>query len=553
MKKITSLEPTVSAPSFFLWRGLGLWNLYFLGKLALYWGGYINFDLFYNILLLAVLVLPLRPIWLHRLRSIVAIPFGIALLYYDTWFPPFKRLIARPEVLDFSNDYIIELLGRFINWELIGLAFIFFVVYLFLAQWLRMTFFSLVALLVIASTHLTLPRLPGFQGDSFASNTLGMFATESNETQSQINVKKPSKQTLNDLLDSELESFYQAEKERRVELTAPASGEIAFDLLFINICSLSWSDLQEVNLLNHSLFKNMDVIFDDFNSVTSYSGPAVTRLMQANCGQLPHDELYESSTQQCSLFDNLRSLGFDTSVALNQPGEFQDFGNTVSKAAPESKPLIPADLTPALRSFYDAPLWRDSEVLNRWLEESNQLPSSKPKALLYNTVTLHDGNREPTADGGSRPSPYEKRANTLFNDLEGFINELRSSGRKALVVFIPEHGASLVGDKMQISGMREIPTPEITHVPVGVSLVGAESAGPVAPIHIAGPSSFLGLAELVNRIMSQNVFEQSQIDWPSLTADLPKTQAVSENEGVVIMNYEDQPYVRLQGKNWIKY
>jgi|SRR5699024_4647808 len=119
------------------WRGLGLWNFYFVVKLLLYWAGYIDFDVYYNLLFVAALLIPLPPLWLHRLRSIVAIPFGVALFYYDTWLPPFSRLLAQPEVLQFSNDYLLELLGRFINWDLVGAGFIALVVYLLLSQWLR--------------------------------------------------------------------------------------------------------------------------------------------------------------------------------------------------------------------------------------------------------------------------------------------------------------------------------------------------------------------------------------------------------------------------------
>src|SRR5699024_3874332 len=84
---------------------------------------------------------------------IIAIPFGIALLYHDTWLPPFSRLLAQPEVLQFSNDYLLELLGRLINWELVGAGFIALVVYLLLSQWLRMTFFTMLAITVLSLIH----------------------------------------------------------------------------------------------------------------------------------------------------------------------------------------------------------------------------------------------------------------------------------------------------------------------------------------------------------------------------------------------------------------
>ena len=71
----------------------------------------------------------------------------------------------------------------------------------------------------------------------------------------------------------------------------------------------------------------------------------------------------------------------------------------------------------------------------------------------------------------------------VLNDMATFVRQLEQSGRKAVVVVVPEHGAALLGDRMQIPGMREIPSPSITHVPVGIKLVGGwqyyHAVGPV--------------------------------------------------------------------------
>src|SRR5699024_597083 len=111
-----------------LWHNLGFWNFYFLGKFVLYWAGYINFDVFYNTLFFVALLAPLRPVWLQRTRKIIAIPCAAALLYHDTWFPHFSRLLAQPDIWRFSTDYILELTVRFFNWKFIIAVIIFWVV-----------------------------------------------------------------------------------------------------------------------------------------------------------------------------------------------------------------------------------------------------------------------------------------------------------------------------------------------------------------------------------------------------------------------------------------
>src|SRR5690625_5372162 len=69
------------------WKGLGLWNLYFIFKLFLYWTGHINLHIFYNIFFALLLVIPLRYARLRKVRDIEALLAGIVLLSHDSWFP----------------------------------------------------------------------------------------------------------------------------------------------------------------------------------------------------------------------------------------------------------------------------------------------------------------------------------------------------------------------------------------------------------------------------------------------------------------------------------
>lgn len=548
----TSYHPNIATKRpFLVWRGLGAWNFYFIAKFGLYWGGYINFHLLYNSLFAAALLVPLGPLWLHRLRAIVAIPAGVALLYYDSWLPPIRRLVEQPEVLEFSNAYLMELVGRFINWDWVAFAFVLLVAYLFLAQWLRVTTFTVLALVGIAFTQWGGVILPQLQWTQVVHSAAAP-TTDTQITNAAPVSNKTNSTSINALLNAKLEQFYQFEKQRQVNFESLAA-DIPFDLLLLNICSLSWSDLESVGLNQHPLFKKMDVMFENFNSATSYSGPAVSRLMRANCGQSAHTDLYEPADKQCSLFSSLAALGFDTEAVLNHNGQFQNFIEDITSEGAFAEPLVPTQLSPVLRGFDHSPIWSDYETLNLWLDRQKDKAKTQPAALLYNSITLHDGNREATADGGGRSAPYASRAQRLLDELDSFMDQLERSGRKAIVVFIPEHGAALQGDKMQISGLREIPTTSITHVPVGVRLIGEKSTGANPTVQIQEPTSFLAVAELVSRLMEQSVFDEEHIDWQKLTTDLQQTAVVSENEGTVVMQSEGVSYVRLDGKNWLRY
>lgn len=552
--EIAEKSPQGRTVSRTIWRGLGFWNFYFIGKLLLYWSGYMDLHVFYNLLFATALIFPLRPLWLHRLRNIVAVPAGVALFYYDTWLPPIRRLLDQPEVLQFSNDYLLELAGRFINWELIGAAFIALVVFLFLSQWLRMSLLTMLALFGLAFAQWSEHWLPQVEWTfSHAHEVEQRPPSEGQVAQSVETTPAPARGlSLNELLDEELRDFYAAEQKRTVAFDLQDTPPQDFDVLFLNICSLSWDDLDATGQLRHPLFNLLDIVFTQFNAATSYSGPAVHRLLQASCGQQSHQALYEEQDPQCSLFGHLKRLGFATQAALNHDAEFQNLIDDVMSEPAFGDAFIPTGQKAVLRGFDNSPIWDDYETLSAWWAQQDSDASRAPAALFYNSITLHDGNREPTADGGGRSSPFERRISTVLDDLERFLLDLQQSGRQVLVVLVPEHGAAFRGDRMQISGLREIPTAEITLVPVGISLIGAKNR-PDGPVKVEQPSSFLALSALVERIIRDEVFAQQDIDWQRLVDGLPETQLVSENEGAVSIWYEGKPYIRLDNRDWIEY
>lgn len=133
-----------------------------------------------------------------------------------------------------------------------------------------------------------------------------------------------------------------------------------------------------------------------------------------------------------------------------------------------------------------------------------------------------------------------------------FFTALENSGRKAVVVFIPEHGANLVGDKLQMPGLRDIPSPSITHVPVGIKFIGLKAKP--KQIQINEPSSYLAISELIARLVDGKIFNQESVNLEILTKNLPRTPFVSSNEGVTVMKYQDKFYILLKGdNNWVPY
>lgn len=525
------------------WPGLGLWNLYFLGKFALLWVGALNFQLLPNLLLAAVLLLPL-PRWAARLRTLLAIPAAVALLYHDSWLPPFSRLLAQPGVLDFSPEYLLELAGRFVDWQWLGAGLLLVLGYALLAPWLRLTTLSVAGLLWLAVAQgvpeLAPPAAP-LQGQASSAGAAP--------------VAQPEGPASSAALNAYLERFYRDEQARRTAFPAePSAAAPAFDLLVVNICSLAWSDLDATSLRDHPLWRRMDVVFDRFNSATAYSGPAAIRLLRASCGQSAHAGLYETPDNQCLLFDNLARLGFAGSLLLNHDGRFDGFLQEVRNEGRLPAPLVElGQLRHDLVGFDGSPIWRDREVLGRWWQQ-RQAGGEARVALFYNSITLHDGNRQRLPDGRTRSADYHSRAQVLLDDLNAFVEQLQASGRPVLLALVPEHGASLDGDRMQIAGMREIPTPAITHVPVALKLINMPGVERSEPLHVAEPSSYLALSELVARLYAGTAQGEQGFDWGALLADLPQTPMVSENSGTVVLDYQGATYVRIKERSeWLPY
>jgi hypothetical protein len=201
---------------------------------------------------------------------------------------------------------------------------------------------------------------------------------------------------------------------------------------------------------------------------------------------------------------------------------------------------------------YDKPLL---DVLDTGLKtfdsEGNERTQSQAarNVTFFNLIALHDGNRYVAS---RQIAPYKERLKTLLDQLDDFMTTLDQSGRKVAVVMVPEHGAALTGDKMQMAGLRDIPSPSITQVPVEVALLGTK-APHEATRNVDTPSSFLAVSELVSRLVGKDVFGSETIDWDALLGDLPQTPSVSENQGSVVIEYQGKYHIKLGQGDWVPY
>ncbi|QMT59658.1 cellulose biosynthesis protein BcsG [Legionella sp. PC997] len=530
------------------WRGLGLWNYYFIVKFALLWYGYLNFHPFYNFLFLVFLLFPLPSLKLHRYRNYIAIPIGFVLFYHDTWLPGIQSILSQGEnLLEFTPDYLLELLNRFINWYMIGAALLLLVAYLLISKWVKMTVFTVVILLGLMITSIINPSF------------LFTFMKKNQEVVVDNTTTTDSKSTPNsnapptdEELNKYLSQFYKEQKNLHTafpnELSADAQP---FDILILQICSLGWTDIEAVHLENDPLWSKFDILFKNFNSVATYSAPSAIRLLRSSCGQTPESALYTPVESQCYLSDNLAKLGFSPQVVLDNSGEFAHFLEDIQEyGGLKNAPLLSqAGISLQEKSFDNEPIYNDSQLLNRWF---NNLVQSKVDRsfTFFNILALHDGAR---SLNDNKVIPYKVKVVELFTDVDDLFRRLEQSGRKVMVIMVSEHGNNLTGDKLQIPGLRDIPSPNVTHIPAGIKFIGMKAVH-TDPILIEAPSSYLALSELISRVVDGGIFNQTTIDWQKLIQNLPQTPMVSDNGVVTVMKYRGHYYILLSKEaNWIPY
>ncbi|WP_333495494.1 cellulose biosynthesis protein BcsG [Kluyvera sp. CHPC 1.251] len=555
MTNSTKNATVTPSPLWHYWRGLSGWNLYFLVKFGLLWAGYLNFHPMMNLVFMAFLLFPLPNSRLHRWRHWIAIPLGIGLFWHDTWLPGPESIMSQgSQIAGFSADYIWDLVTRFINWQMVGAFFVLVVAWLFLNQWIRVTVF-VVAAMVWVNVGPLLPSInlwsTGQATNATAATTSSAPATAAGSATTSGDLPAQTAAPTSDNLNAWLNSFYASESKRTTTFPAQLPEDAQpFDLLVINICSLANSDIEAAGLMQHPLWSHFDIRFSNFNSATSYSGPAAIRLLRASCGQPSHTNLYQPAGNQCYLFDNLSKLGFTQHLMLDHNGVFGDFLKEVRENGGMQSPLMDQSKLPVnLLSFDGSPVYDDLAVLDRWLQ-SPDMPAGGRSATFYNILPLHDGNH---FQGQSKTADYKTRAQKLFDELDAFFTELEKSGRRVMVVVVPEHGAALQGDKMQVSGLRDIPSPSITHVPAAIKFFGMKAPHQGAAIDINQPSSYLAISELVARAVDGKIFTEDSVDWSAFTGNLPQTAAVSENSNAVVVQYQGKPYVRLNGGSWVPY
>ena len=499
---------------------MALWNFYFLAKIYLYFQEFIRLDFIFNVLFLVFLIIPVPKGFkyyksLNGIKVFIGIVIGFLLFWYDSWLPPLLKIgqFLKDDGL-FSMEYIFLFISGFINpWELAVLVFI-LTVCIGVRNHISLTPVVVVLLLIVP-----IREVGGSKGE----------------------------------MDKYLEGFYQSESKRVVQFEKLPSGVPEFDIVFLHICSLSWDDLKQVGLEKHPFFKQFDHLFANFNSVTGYSTPSAIRLSRANCGQPSHDALYRDSRDECYLFDQLRVRGYQTFFAMNHDGEYGNFMEDLKEFGHQDD-FIDTSMLPVYQiDFNGSSVNEDITVLKK-LWKVRQRSEVDRAALYFNSITLHDGaHRVGEREWWKRDrlDSFREISEKLFSDIEEFFDIMAQSQRNVVVIFIPEHGISLKGNAMQAPGLRDIPLPQITTIPVGIKLIGKGFySQEVLQKVISKPVSYLSLAYILSSYLKHNPFVENLSQTKHIMDKIWETDFVSENQGIRIIKKGEEYYLYGKNKKW---
>lgn len=523
--------------------GLGVWNVYFIIAFALAAFGYIELNLLGNALLMAWLLLPVGPKWLRILRGTLGVAAAAVLLYSESWLPGVDSILAnKGGIAGFSLLYMAEFALDFINVKMVGWGLLVFLGYFLVRRYVRVTFFTIVYFL----GAVTMPWVQSILPER-APVVTADAGGQTNEAAAPAKTGKADAKAVGEWYDA----FLAYEHDRRARFPNGLSEkDTPFDILLLSICSVSNDDLAVSQLDQHPLFKEFNIRFDSFNAATAYSGPALLRLLNGACGQPSHSELYGERRPECEIMTRLGTLGYSQRLLMDHSGEYDNFLQSMRDKAGVTATLDNAKYPTRYMGFDDEEIADSLAVLRHW--QRTQVKSKAGRtATLINFIALHDGNRLP---GRGRAEPFKPRAQEMFDNIRTFLRELERSGRKTMVVIVPEHGAAVRGDKIQVPRLRDIPTMRISRVPVMVKFVGLKGM-PNEPIHVTGNTSYLALTSLIGKTLETDYFSKDggTVPLEQLVHDLPQTNPVSENGAVQTLEYQGREYFRQNGGEWKPY
>ena len=349
--------------------------------------------------------------------------------------------------------------------------------------------------------------------------------------------------------DQRLALFYEKEALRTVYFP-PARPD--FDIIILQVCSFGWDDFTEARIDLNPFLSQFDYLFTNFNSADAYSIASGIRLMRGTCGQTDHASLFKETRPECYVMDQLRRQGYRTFTAFNHGGEYFGFTKDLMTWAKVDQPIPVSDLKSQRKFFGTTLVYNDYDMLRTWL--NLHADKSNHSVLYYNTLSLHARSyaSEQEKWNHDNVSTYRDASTQLFKDFNRFFGDLKTSGRRAVVIVVGEHGAALKDTPLQAQTIRQIPLPTISAVPAAIKIFGPgfneQTSG--KQIIIDRPVSYTALYTLLSRLQKDTPFAISPEALKNAGQNLPETDMVATSDTGTVMQSQAGFLYKNTDRKW---
>lgn len=499
---------------------MNFWYWYLLAAAALSFTGYITLNIFLCGVLAVLVHLQARLLAAKGrlpagLAAAVTAALALALLWRESFLPSSSTLIsflANPATRP-SPEFIINFLLQSVNIPMLAAGLALFAAVFFAARKKPVHLFFAVYLLLVTAWVMQ-PK----QGIAGGGDTP--------------------------------EAFFARESSRVTDFPRSAPTPPPFDVIILHICSLSWKDVKDSRSDLLPFLSGFDYVFTNFSSATGYSKPAAMRVFKSPCGQVPSSRIFENAPPGCYLMDDLRGSGFKTYTMLSHDGKYDDYTGEIQKYGHADKPLGLDGLPVEYHMFDGTLLYSDKAALEKFWKV-RQAVGAPRAALYYNTVNLHIGTHRADGSGPKDDAEaYKARLAEMTAQFDAFFAVIEKSGRNAVVVLVPEHGAALTGTKMQPKDVREIPLPPIAAVPAAVKLIGKGFYAESGPRVITKPASLQALAWLLAEFLRHNPYTKDARKPGTIAAEIPVTGFFAENYDSAVMKADLGYIFKVKGGAW---
>jgi cellulose synthase operon protein YhjU len=513
---------------------------YFFVRFFLYFSSYTSFSIIPNAALLLCGAVRFNNLFLRSLHYTLITVMAVFLFYYDSYLPGFEQILT--SIHENHDIEIIDSLLQMIFTSLILIICFIVIIVVFLSDVVHVYTVLAVIFAIIGIQSISPFMINQLQAETTASTA------ENTGTSSDLVPQIGDKTAAN--IEKYSQDIFAKEASRLISMPyeLPANFE-SFDILMVNICSMATDDIAASNQLNNELFSKFDIYFDSFNSATSYSTPATLRLLLSNCGHRTEHELYSEVKKECQLLTAMERIGYQIYVFFDHNGIYGSYKQTLHDLAGLPDNIYPLNkLNTRYTSFDGTTISADDDVFRAFVNIADK--SSGQIFGFMNLISLHDGNH---ILGEKHSAPYYPRLKTMLSDLSALVEMLSKRKRNTMLMIVPEHGAAIRGDKMQIARLREIPTDTITTVPVMVKFFGVDY--PVTKHHLKGPHSYLAISELIKRAIENNVFskEHATANIDDIVTDLPMQSFIAESTNALFLNFKGTSMYKLKGEEWAEY